>query len=597
MKKIFCYIFLLLSINSICQSPIETTKKVANYIINNAPFEYRFDVFKPSHLLSSIQAIDFGRTFGLQANSLAFAYTQIEVEKDTSITLEISNSSALQLFVNHKKVLENINANNLKFDFLERSIVLQKKVQIFLTKGINDLLFKSYYLNTPDWKILIQCTNANVKIGLMNMNQLDKTTAELSNFLVAGSIAVANVDDAFSKNFDIANEIIIAKVFNYNNKSYTWTLPKIELTQNVINPQPFWGSYYNYNYHTAGVAWAIAELGNITKDTTYKNYTTNYCNFILKAKPFVSYQVRELWQTNSVDNLIVNTPLLDFTSAPAMPFLYKLITEKNFAERDTYNSFFQQIKQYIFKQQTRLPGGNFTRETPEKYTTWVDDMFMGLPFVIHCADETNNPNEKRIYQDDAAKQVLAFADVLFDKKDSLFHHARHSNRPEVQYPYWLRANGWGLWATTEVLKGLPKNHLNYTKIMALYKALITSLIEHQDESGLWHNIVNKPTTKLETSGSAIITLAIARGVNEGWLDKNIYAPIAQKAWAALNKNIEPDGQVKDIIIGSFTNEDYHYYENQPFVKNDSHGMLCVLMCGLEMNKLMTEAKTTTAVTK
>ena len=589
MKKIFCYISLLLSINCFSQSPIETTKKVADYIINNAPFEYRFDVFKPSHLLSSLQVINFGRTFGLQANSVAFAYTQIEAQRDTAIMLEISNSSALQLFVNHKKVLENTNANNLKFEFLERSVVLEKKVQISLRKGINEVLLKSFYSNATDWKILLQCTNANIKIGLMNMQQLDKATAELSNFLVAGNIPVANVNEAFSRDFEIANETVIAKVFNYNNKPYTWTLPKIELTQNVINPQPYWGSFYNYNYHTAGVAWAIAELGNITKDTSYKNYTTNYCNFILKAKPFVSYQVKELWQTNSVDNLIVNTPLLDFTSAPAMPFLYKLITEKNFAERDAYNNFFQQIKQYIFKQQIRLPGGNFTRETPEKYTTWVDDMFMGLPFVTHCAAETNDPKEKRKYQDDAAKQVLAFADVLFDKKDSLFHHARHSSRPEVQYPYWLRANGWGLWATTEVLKCLPKDHSSYNKIMALYKAHITSLIKQQDPSGLWHNIVNIPTAKLETSGSAIITLAIARGVNEGWLDKNIYSPIAQKGWKALCKNIEPDGQVKDIIVGSFTSEDYHYYENQPLVKNDSHGMLCVLMCGLEMNKLVVDA--------
>jgi rhamnogalacturonyl hydrolase YesR len=108
---------------------------------------------------------------------------------------------------------------------------------------------------------------------------------------------------------------------------------------------------------------------------------------------------------------------------------------------------------------------------------------------------------------------------------------------------------------------------------------------------MWHNIINIPTARLETSGSSIITLAIARGVNRGWLDTKMYSPIAQKGWEAICKRIEPDGQVNDIIVGSFTSEDYHYYENQPFVKNDSHGMLCVLMCGLEMEKLAQQQKT------
>ena len=585
MKRLLCFLTITLSIQCFSQTPIEITKRVADYIVANSAFQYKLEVYKPSHQLSSVQAIDFGRTFGMAKNTAAFAYTQITATKDTNINLDFSNSSTLSLWVNGNKKYESTLSNTLKYRFLERSIVLEKNITIPLKKGTNNLLIKSVYTNSPDWKVLLQCSDAHIVIGLKNMQQMDTATANLSNFLVAGGFTVNNVEEAFSEKMEATTELNVAKVYQHNNKPFTWTLPKIELTQNVINPQPYWGSFYNYNYHTAGVAWAIAELGNITKDTAYKNYTSNYCNFVLKAKPFVSYQVKELWQTNSVDNLIVNTPLLDFTSAPAMPFLYKLITEKSFKNRDAYNNFFQQIKQYIFKQQIRLPGGNFTRETPEKYTTWVDDMFMGLPFVIHCAEEATDPNEKKKYEDDAARQVLSFSDILFDKNDSLFHHARHSNRPEVRYPYWLRANGWGLWAITEVLKGLPKNHPSYNKIMALYKAHITALIKLQDAGGMWHNIINIPTAKLETSGSAIITLAIARGVNEGWLDKNTYAPIAQKAWNALTRNIEPDGQVKNIIVGSFTSEDYRYYENQPFVKNDSHGMLCVLMCGIEMNKL------------
>ena len=587
MKKIFTAIITIGLLHSLvfAQPSLEVTKRVANYIIRNTPFQYQFDLFKASSQLSDLQQINFERNFGSEKNTIAFAFTNLFVEKDTSILLELSHSGSLEIIVNDKNVYQAIKPTTLECKFLERNIELGEKIKIDLRSGNNNVIFKSVCTNSDDWKVLFQCSNSNIKINLENLKTLNESVKTFSNFIITGGFIVNNTTAAFTKIFDAETNIEFTKVYQYKNKKYTWTLPKFELTQTLINPQTYWGAYYNYNYHAAGVAWAIAELAKVTADTIYNNYSNNYCNFILQSKPFIDFQVNELWQVNSIDHLMVNTPLLDFTSAPAMPFLYRLINEPAFKERKDYATFFQQIKQYIFTKQNRSPGGNFARITPEKYTTWVDDMFMGLPFVIHCAEETKDSAEKKMYQDDAAKQVLSFAAVLFDKKDSLFHHASHSTRPEILYPYWLRANGWGIWAITEVLKGLPTNHPSYNKILSLYKAHINALVKLQDKSGLWHNIVNIPTSKLETSGSAIITLVIARGVNEHWLDKKTYAPIAQKGWNALCKEIEPDGQVNNIIVGSFTNEDYHYYERQPFVKNDSHGMFCVIMCGLEMAKL------------
>jgi unsaturated rhamnogalacturonyl hydrolase len=40
---------------------------------------------------------------------------------------------------------------------------------------------------------------------------------------------------------------------------------------------------------------------------------------------------------------------------------------------------------YAKDEQVRFPGSNiYTRLTPEKYTTWVDDMFMGIPFLMQA---------------------------------------------------------------------------------------------------------------------------------------------------------------------------------------------------------------------
>ena len=574
-------------LNASAQSPIAVSEKIADYIIDHTTFQYRLQFYQPSHLLTELQYLDFGRSFGNIKNTLAFAVTDIHSSKDTTVQLEFSTTSAVMIQLNKQMVYKNIQPTQLKFERNERNIVLDKKTMVNLHKGNNQLLIKSVSNNEKDWKFLLSCGDTSLKIGLYDFIQIDNQVTKYTNFLVTGGFCITNTEDAFKVEFPNENNSDLTSVYNYNDFQYVWTIPKLELTPANPNAMAYWGAYNNFNYHAAGLAWAIAELGKMTDVKAYKNYARNYCNFIINNRPFITNQVKNFWQTNCLDFMMVNTPLLDFTSATAMPFLFQLSEDSTFNERSAYSTFYEEIKQYIFHQQVRLPEGNFTRKTPEIYTTWVDDMFMGLPFVIHSTELTSDAAEKKSIQDDAASQVIAFTNILLDKKDSLFHHAKMSAHPEIQFPYWLRANGWGLWAITEVLKGLPKNHVYYPAILKIYKANVEALLKHQDKNGLWHNIINIPSSRVETSGSAIITLAIARGINEGWLDKDRYRPIAINAWNAVSKKIEPDGEVEDIIVGSMTNQDYHYYENQPLVKNDSHGMFCVMMCGLEMSKLLT----------
>lgn len=81
------------------------------------------------------------------------------------------------------------------------------------------------------------------------------------------------------------------------------------------------------------------------------------------------------------NGLLTNTPLLDFKLAPSLPFIYRLRKEVSFVNRAEYLSFIDSMLVYAKEKQIRLPGYSlFTRVTPQKYTTWVDDMFMGIPF-------------------------------------------------------------------------------------------------------------------------------------------------------------------------------------------------------------------------
>jgi rhamnogalacturonyl hydrolase YesR len=280
---------------------------------------------------------------------------------------------------------------------------------------------------------------------------------------------------------------------------------------------------------------------------------------------------------------LFETPLLDFTLAPSMPYLYRLIQEEAFENRSVYEKWVEQINDYALKEQIRSPQGHFWRYTPKEYTTWTDDMFMGLPYLMHLAELTKDTELKQQLYDDASSQVFAFNAQTWNEQDQLYQHAQYSKEP-VKMPYWTRANGWGIWATTEVLLRLPKEHKNYQAILKHFQKHVASLVKYQNEQGFWYNVIDEPQSNNETSGTAILTLGIARGINEGWLDEK-YRVNAVKGWEALESMIEEDGTVHGICMGTMCSQDLNYYLQRPILDDDSHGILGLIFAALEMDRL------------
>lgn len=102
--------------------------------------------------------------------------------------------------------------------------------------------------------------------------------------------------------------------------------------------------------------------------------------------------------------------------------------------------------------------------------------------------------------------------------------------------------------------------------------------------GLWHQLIDMENTYLETSATAIFTYAIAKAINEGWLDSR-YAYIAAQGWEGVSSRIMADGQVEGICMGTGINTATYYYANRPTVLNDIHGLGATLLAGSEVLKL------------
>lgn len=573
------------------KSPLALVQTVADRIIRETPFKFQL-VPQPNHpQFDFVQYVDFGKTFGLGSPAVAYAISQFDSKSDTSFMIQVSHNDALKIWVNQEVVYQKEGARPLKIQPRERDIFLEYEFPVKLRKGLNQILLKSE-TRGKEWICYLQPKGAlieerkpwNPDLSIAKLPGVTAGVAKLSNWLVAGPFMVSGKYPS-STAYGPERGFEIGKLYSDGMKDISWTIPKLQIFADVINPQPYWGTYYNWNYHAGGLAWAMSHLAEASGQRKYEDYSQRWTDFMLEIKPFIGYQVKELNGFQSTHHQLFNTPLLDFTAAPALPFVYRLVKDKNFEKRLEYEAFVNDVKDYVVHHQIRMPEGNFTRETPEQYTTWVDDMFMGIPFLVQASMQSKEPKEKNALLDDAARQVLAFNKQLLNPSTGLYHHAQYSRR-KARLPYWSRANGWAIWASTEVLLQLPKNHPLREQILAAYQRHADALVKLQDQqTGCWHNVLDRPDSYDELSGTAIISMNIARGINQGWLRKEKYLPAVQRGWNYIASCIDPDGTVHKICVGTMSSENVNDYMNRPTADNDSHGLLGLLFAGIEIDKL------------
>jgi len=573
------------------KKPLEAAKLIGDKLIRDTPFAYRLEVAKNNDIFDRMQFVDFGRTFGLGRPAVAFAWTRLTTEKPGKVKIQIEHNDGCKIWLNGREVYVRRGDRKLNLRRDERSFEMSGEFEVVLQRGANTLLIKSetrgsewrVYLQPPSHKGAVVNGAVHPEIGLRGVPNVDEKIAELTNWLVIGPFenSQRNLDAVIAPE----KEFVFGKMYPGLDAPVTWTIPKIEILGGLIDPLP-WGTNYHWNYHNGGTAWAMQLLAEATGEKKYADYANRFCDFHLGGIPFVEHQVKILNAVESANHWIIDTPLLDFTLAPSLPFIHRLRTEKQFANRPAYEKWIERMLEYARHEQIRLPGsGIYTRTTPVKFTTWVDDMFMGIPFLVQSARFVRNEKLRNEMFDDAANQALGFNSQVWDADAHLYQHARYSDNP-VKLPHWSRSNGWAIWAMSCVLQHLPPTHLRRASILRHFQTHAESLARLQTEDGFWFNVLDRPDSAKEVSGTAIFVMTMALGVQHGWLGREQFLPVVIKGWEALTAKIEADGTVHDICAGTMCTEDEEYYVNRPFYDNDTHGLFAVLFAAIEMDHLL-----------
>jgi len=344
--------------------------------------------------------------------------------------------------------------------------------------------------------------------------------------------------------------------------------------QTKFKPGDFRLISYEWGVTYAGMLLASEATG----DKKYADYTFKRLKFLADIRP--SFLKLDQQNPEARDAMFsVNHPhALDDAGAMCAAMIK---AEKAKINSDL-NPMIDNFIDFISNKQQRLDDGTLSRNRPLPNSLWLDDVFMSVPALAQMGKYTGQTR----YYDDAVKQVLQFSKRMFNYDKGLFMHGWIQEMPEHPQFHWARANGWGMMTMVELLEVLPADYAGRDQVLDLLKRHIRGLANYQSPLGFWHQLIDKNDSYLETSATAIYTYAIARAINRGYINEQVYGPMVCLAWNAVASKVTEKGQVEGTCVGTGMGFDPAFYYYRPINVFAAHGYGPVMLAGAEMIELL-----------
>lgn len=380
----------------------------------------------------------------------------------------------------------------------------------------------------------------------------------------------------------IAERIISETPYTFINtktkKTYT-SLKNVPVTQDIKI-----ANEYNEWHYTNGVLnMALLELADKTSDKKFQNYVFKNMDFVFDKDNlgFFEKQYNQAFAEGGWRairklswHMIFRNKRLD-DNGPMGASLIELQMRRT---TPAFLNYVNTTAEHLLYAEPRLEDGTIARIWPHENTIWADDLFMGISFLCRMGKMTGDVK----YFDDAANQVLNYHKYLWDDRREIYYHCYHTDVKEYGVAHWSRANGWMLMAQADLLTMMPKNHPKRDAVIANFNRQVKGVLQYQGKNGLWHQVLDKTDSYEEITGTAMFVFGIARGVREGWINKDyIYA--AEQGLKGMMTKMTDKGDVAAVCVGTGIMPSLSFYYNRKTQENAPMGEGPVLRALIEMS--------------
>lgn len=363
-----------------------------------------------------------------------------------------------------------------------------------------------------------------------------------------------------------------AKVIDAESKAEITDFSKINARSQLAR-----GAFRLASYEWGVTYAAMLAAGDATGDRRYTDYVGKRFRFLADVAPYFKKEV-ERGHIDPQMRQVLNPRALDDAGAMCAAMIKANIANPSLGNKAMIENYMD----FIMNREHRLADGTFARNRPLKNSMWLDDMFMSVPAIAQMGRFTGDAK----YYDEAVKQILQFSQRMFVKEKGLYMHAWIESMNVHPAFHWGRANGWAILTMVEVLDVLPQDHPGRGKVLEQLRAHIAGIAACQSGEGLWHQLLDRNDSYLETSATAIYVYAIAHAINNGWVDALAYGPVVNLGWQAVSTKINSQGQVEGTCVGTGMGFDPAFYYYRPVSVFAAHGYGPVVWAGAEMIKFL-----------
>lgn len=196
---------------------------------------------------------------------------------------------------------------------------------------------------------------------------------------------------------------------------------------------------------------------------------------------------------------------------------------------------------------------------------WDDTLMMAALPLAKIGMVLQRPR----YVEEAKKQFLVHIKYLFDSRSGFFFHGWTfaDGGHNFAKALWARGNSWLTIAIPEFLEllGLAENDEFRILLSNTLDAQCDALKNHQDASGLWSTLLDKPVEEgsyLEASATAGFAYGMLKARRMGYIGSE-YDEVAFVAIRGLLANVTVEGELQNVSFGTPMGHTLDFYLNIP----------------------------------
>lgn len=215
--------------------------------------------------------------------------------------------------------------------------------------------------------------------------------------------------------------------------------------------------------------------------------------------------------------------------------------------------------------------GGSLRESMPFHNGMSDSVFMGCAILARVGRLTGEDPYYRM-----ALRHLRFMKDLDLRPDGLYRHS------PLDDAAWGRGNGFPALGLALALSDWPSEDAGYGEVLDSLREHLRALVLHQDPTGAWHQVVDRPESYREFTSTAMIGFALHRGLRRGWLDRGEFEPVADRAWRAVQARVKSDATLVDVCRSTGRQTSLRaYFQREAILGRDDRGGAMALLIATE----------------